>query len=195
MGMAFVLGNGTSRKEVELQKLADLAPVYGCNALYREFIPAALIATDKPIAERIQHSGYSKNNRFHTRKPIEGLGARDVPKKYYGFSSGPLAVSIAALDGHTVIYMLGFDMGPSTLGKFNNVYADTEFYKKSADVPTYTGNWERQIATICQDFSKTQFVRVKGATTANIADLNGIKNLGHMPMSDFLNRLNNGKDL
>ena len=195
MSLAFVLGNGTSRKEVDLQKLADLAPVYGCNALYREFEPTALVATDKPIAERIQHSGYAQTHRFHTRKPIEGLGARDVPKPYHGFSSGPLAVSIAALDGHHVIYLLGFDMGPSTLGKFNNVYADTEFYKKSADVPTYTGNWIRQIETICRDFSKTQFVRVKGATTAEIKDLLGIKNLGHMPMPDFLNRLNNGKDL
>jgi hypothetical protein len=195
MSMAFVLGNGTSRREVELQKLADFAPVYGCNALYREFVPTALIATDKPIAERIQHSGYAKNNRFHTRKPIAGLGANDVPKKYYGFSSGPLAVSIAALDGHHVIYMLGFDMGPNVLGKFNNIYADTEFYKRSADVPTYTGNWIRQIATVCQDFSKTQFIRVKGETTADVADFNGIKNIGHMPVADFLNRLNNRKDL
>lgn len=195
MTMAFVLGNGTSRREVELQKLADTAPVYGCNALYREFTPTALIATDKPIAERIQHSGYAHHNRFHTRKPIAGLGARDVPRQYYGFSSGPLALGVAALDGHNVIYLLGFDMGPSDLGKFNNIYADTEFYKRSADVPTYTGNWIRQVATICQDFSKTQFVRVKGQNTADISDLNGIKNLGHMPMSDFLNRLNNGKDL
>lgn len=195
MTLAFVLGNGTSRREVNPQKLIDFAPVYGCNALYREFTPTALIATDKPIAERIQHSGYSKDNRFHTRKPIAGLGARDVPRPYYGYSSGPLAVSIAASDGYNVIYLLGFDMGPSEHGKFNNMYADTEFYKRSADVPTYTGNWIRQIVTICQDFSKTQFVRVKGSTTAEIPDLLGVKNLGHMPMTDFLNRLNNGKDL
>lgn len=189
MTMAFVLGNGTSRRVVEPASLAQTAPVYGCNALYREFEPTALVATDRPIAERIQHSGWAKQHRFHTRKPIAGLGALDVPKKYYGYSSGPLAVSIAAFDGHHVIYMLGFDMGPTPQGRFNNIYADTEFYKRSADVPTYTGNWVRQIITICQDFPAVQFVRVQGDTTAEIAEFRGIKNLAHMPMDEFIERL------
>lgn len=195
MGMAFVLGNGSSRQEVELQKLAELAPVYGCNALYREFTPTVLVATDKPIAERIQHSGYAHNNRFYTRKPLQGMGAQQVPQKYHGYSSGPIAVSMAAFDGHTVIYMLGFDMGGTDQGKFNNCYADTEFYKKSSDVPTYTGNWLRQIEQICLDFPKTQFIRVHGKFTAEIREFQGLRNMGHMTMSDFLHRLLVSKNL
>ena len=86
-------------------------------------------------------------------------------------------------------------MGPSTVGKFNNVYADTEFYKKSSANPTYSGNWTRQIISVTRDFPNVSFYRVKGITTANIPELNGVKNLVHMPMEDFLNRINNTKDL
>jgi len=31
----FVLGNGESRKNVNLDDLKSVGPVYGCNALYR----------------------------------------------------------------------------------------------------------------------------------------------------------------
>jgi hypothetical protein len=51
-----------------------------------------------------------------------------------GFSSGPNAVGLACRDGYETIYMLGFDLG-TTNGEFNNVYADTEFYKKSIEAP------------------------------------------------------------
>ncbi len=195
MSRAFVLGNGTSRLVVDLNHLKTLGPIYGCNALYREFAPDVLVSTDKPISERIQDEGYPLKNKFYTRRPVSGLGGHQVPQEYYGFSSGPIAVGLAALDKNVAIYLLGFDMGPSEFGKFNNVYADTEFYKKSSAVPTYSGNWVRQLITVTKDFPKTSFYRVKGATTADIPELNGVKNLVHMPMEDFLNRINNTKDL
>lgn len=195
MNKAFVLGNGVSRLSVDLNTLKTLGAVYGCNALYREFVPNVLISTDKPISEHIQNSGYAKNNKFYTRRPLPNLGGIDIPQKYFGFSSGPIAVGLAALDKNPVIYMIGFDMGPVANGKFNNVYADTEFYKKSSAVPTYTGNWVRQLVTVTKDFPKTSFYRIVGDTTADIPELNGVKNLCHMNMADFLNRINNTKDL
>jgi hypothetical protein len=86
-------------------------------------------------------------------------------------------------------------MGPKSHNQFNNVYADTEFYKKSSARPTYAGNWARQLVQIMQDFPKTNFFRVQGETTADILELNGVPNLVTMPMPDFLNRINNTKDL
>jgi hypothetical protein len=93
------------------------------------------------------------------------------------------------------VYLLGFDMGPVTGDRFNNVYADTEFYKKSNSKPTFTGNWIRQLIQVTKDFPTVSFFRVQGSTTANIEDLTKIKNLVHMPMTDFLYRINNTKDL
>jgi hypothetical protein len=85
---------------------------------------------------------------------------------------------------------LGFDMGPADSGGFNNVYADTEFYKKSTSTPTYTGNWIRQLCTVFDDFSATSFVRVMGKTTADVAEFSKVKNLEFSSMSDFENRIN-----
>ena len=94
MTIAFVLGNGQSRQELDLPAMARLAPVYGCNALYREFEPAVLISTDAPISRVIQESGYSQTHVHYTRKPLPALGARRIPQQYYGFSSGPAAEGI-----------------------------------------------------------------------------------------------------
>ena len=195
MTRAFVCGNGISRQAVDLNQLRSLGKIYGCNGLYRDFEPDCLVATDKPIAETIQNSGYSAAHRFHTRKPIQGLGGLPVPKKYHSNSSGPIATALAALDGHQTVYLLGFDMGPTVNQKFNNVYAGTDFYKKSDAAPTYTGNWVKQLCTIAQDFPQTTFVRVCGTTTADIRELKVFTNLLHIPVQMFQDRVNTGLDL
>jgi hypothetical protein len=195
MTVAFVLGNGTSRQKLDLAQLASLGPVYGCNALYREFEPAVLISTDAPISRAIQESGYSQTHVHYTRKPLPDLGAKRIPQAYYGFSSGPIAAAIAAEDRNRKVYLIGFDMGPTQTGHFNNMYADTEFYKKSSAPPTFTGNWARQLVTVTKDFPKTQFVRVQGTTTASIPEFSNLPNLSHVLLQDFLDLINNPKDL
>ena len=185
MTIAFVLGNGASRKDVDLSALKNHGKVYGCNALYRDFTPDVLVATDRPISEQIQNSGYALKSAFYTRKPIAGTGAREIPENIWGYSSGPVAVNLAALDGSLLIYMLGFDMGPSAAGLFNNVYADTEFYKTSAANPTYTGNWTRQILDTVKRFPAVKFVRVQGITTAVIPKFDKIENLKHLAIQEF----------
>jgi hypothetical protein len=195
MTRAFVCGNGISRQAVDLNQLRSLGKIYGCNGLYRDFEPDCLTATDRPIAEAIQNSGYSKNHRFYTRKPIPGLGALPVPKKYHSNSSGPIATALAALDGCKTIYMLGFDMGPIANQKFNNVYAGTDFYKRPDAAPTYTGNWVKQLCAISQDFPQTNFIRVCGQTTADIRELKLFNNLVHIPVQMFLDRVTTGQEL
>lgn len=195
MTIAFVLGNGQSRQTLDLVALAALAPVYGCNALFRQFEPAVLVSTDAPISRAIQESGYSATHVHYTRKPLPDLGAKRIPQQYYGFSSGPAAVGIAAVDRHRRIYLIGFDLGPTATGHFNNMYANTEFYKKSSATPTYTGNWVRQLTTVARDFAQTEFVRVRGTTTADVAELVNLPNFAHMDMADFVSRINNTKDL
>ena len=192
---AFVLGNGISRRHINVDTLIKIGPVYGCNALYRTHTPTVLVSTDLPISTLIQETGYSSKNRFYTRKPINGLGAQKIPQKYYGFSSGPIAISIAAEDNNKQIYLLGFDMGPTANGLFNNVYADTDFYKKADAHPTYTGNWVKQITTIAKDFPNQQFIRVCGDTTAVIPELKILSNIRSMPIAEFVDLINTPKNL
>lgn len=195
MPAAFVLGNGRSRLAINLHELGSRGPIYGCNALYREFAPTVLVSTDRPISERIQQEGYALKNRMYTRRPLPGRGAQPVPQDYYGFSSGPIAAAVAALDGNCVIYLAGFDLGPLPNNGFNNVYADTEFYKKSSARPTFAGNWVRQLGQIMRTFRQTRFVRILGDSTATVSEFQSYANHSDMPMMEFLDRINNLKDL
>lgn len=192
MTMAFVLGNGVSRQGIDLDRLRCHGKIYGCNALYKDFEPDVLVATDRPIAEHIQRLDYARRCKFYTRYPIPDLGALRIPEKYWSYSSGPVAVALAALDRHATIYLLGFDMGPTQQQKFNNVYAGAEFYKAAGAHPTYTGNWKKQIAQVARDFPELTFVRLQGPTTADIAEFNSIGNFQHRPISELLDQLNNG---
>jgi hypothetical protein len=81
-------------------------------------------------------------------------------------------------------------MGPNANNRFNNVYADTEFYRKSSSLPTYTGNWVRQIKQIVQDFPAVEFVRILGTTTAHIEQFDAIPNLGNMDLAAFFTQIN-----
>ena len=195
MTVAFVLGNGQSRASIDLVQLKQLGPIYGCNGLYRDCEPHCLVATDRPIAEAIQRSGYSKKHRFYTRKPLPDSGAQLVPRKYHGNSSGPIACALAALDGHARIYMLGFDMGPTPSMRFNNVYAGTEFYKSADAAPTFTGNWIRQIAGMVGDFPNCQFIRVCGPTSAEVKEFKNIENFDTIDIKLFRHRLDTNDGL
>ena len=188
---AFVLGNGVSRNSVDFDVLIKLGPVYGCNALYRTHTPTVLVATDRPISEMIQESGYSKKNKFYTRRPLKNLGGMSIPQPYFGFSSGPIAAALAAEDRHTLIYLVGFDMGPGKHGRFNNIYADTEFYKKTEDHPTYTGNWIKQFCQVITDYPATTFYRIHGGTTAQIPEFNKLPNVETMELSSFITCITN----
>lgn len=195
MSTAFVLGNGISRKPVAISCLEPFGKIYGCNALYREYTPHVLVATDRPIATEIQNSGYAQKNLFYTRRPIDGLGALRVPEQYYGYSSGPIATAIAVKDGHRRVYMLGFDMGPTENKQFNNIYAGTEFYKPTNALPTFTGNWIKQLIKIISEHPQISFVRVVGSVTTKISEFDGMLNLQHLDLDTFLDRINNKKDL
>jgi hypothetical protein len=52
----FVLGNGPSRKNIDISKLDGT--IIGCNACYRDFTPDVICATDAGIMSDIIESGY-----------------------------------------------------------------------------------------------------------------------------------------
>ena len=187
MSIAFVLGNGKSRLAVDLNSLRPHGKIYGCNALYREFTPDLLVATDPEISTAIMESGYAQNNLFYTRKPVQGSGAKLI-RRNFGFSSGPIALTLAIDDGHEKIFMLGFDLN-SHDGKFNNVYAGTDFYKEVGSKETFWGNWENQIAEIIKN-SRSQVIRVNDS---NIIPKKWQNTLPHVSIQAFQDAINNNK--
>ena len=135
---AVAIGNGVTRLDFNLQNLkthsgllgAKTLQTYGCNALYRDFTPDFLVATgNNGIISEIAGSEYVKNNIVYSNS----LHLLEHPNTFYLIpfdpyaDAGTTAAYIAAFDGHTRIYLLGFD-GYETPGHNNNIYANTNGY-------------------------------------------------------------------
>ena len=183
-----MLGNGISRQGLDLEAISRLGPVYGCNALYRDFAPELLVATDTLIAREIEQTGYAKTHRFVTRYPVSGAGSEKIQINF-NWSSGPIAASYACAEGATHIYLVGFDLN-GIQGKFNNVYADTEFYKKSTDAETYSGNWTAQLSSVISEHHYITFTRVVSVFSAKLDAFQKFKNYMEIGVRDFLNGIN-----
>jgi len=56
----FCIGNGESRKGFDLEKLRPHGKIYGCNAIYRDFMPDVLTAVDHGIMHEIYHAGVAQ---------------------------------------------------------------------------------------------------------------------------------------
>ena len=63
----FALGNGESRKQVDLKALKERGKIYGCNALYRDFTPDVLVCVDGGLMHEVYTSGYALKNKCYFR--------------------------------------------------------------------------------------------------------------------------------
>jgi len=63
----FLIGNGESRQNFDLNLLTGKGKVYGCNGLHRDYTPDALISVDPGIMHEIYDKGYAKDNTVYYR--------------------------------------------------------------------------------------------------------------------------------
>ena len=184
---AFVLGNGTSRKSIDLNQLKENGTVYGCNALYREFEPDYLVAVDTKMILEINKAGYQHSNQVWTNRnrAFEKMNGFNFFQSSKGWSSGPTALHLASEHNNSEIYILGFDY-TGIDDKLNNIYADTFNYKKSHEKATYHGNWLRQTCITCQKFSEKRYIRVVEKESPFIPkEFSKINNLSHITVEEF----------
>jgi hypothetical protein len=184
--IAFVLGNGKSRSQLNYKELPKSGTVYACNAMYREWNPDFLIAVDVKMVNEIIASGYHNTNQVWTN-PNKGVSSKsniNFFNPHKGWSSGPTALHFACRNGHQEIYIFGFDY-KSTDGKFNNVYADTYNYKKSTDSPTFFGNWLSQTEKTIREFKNIKFFRVMPENSFIPDKLQNLVNLSHITYLEF----------
>ena len=183
---AFVLGNGTSRSKLKLQNLRNVATVYACNAIYREYDPDYLIAVDVKMVNEIVSAGYHKKNQVWTN-PNKGVSTKshlNFFSPHKGWSSGPTALWFAGQHGYRDIYIFGFDY-QGLGGKVNNVYADTFNYKRSTDSATFFGNWLNQTCTTIKENRNINFTRVIETESFIPDKLNALPNLKHLDYDKF----------
>ena len=184
--LAFVLGNGTSRKSVDVEKISKIGKIYGCNALYRTFAPDYLVAVDVKMILEITKTGYQKKHTVwsNPNKAYGGIPNLNLFQPSKGWSSGPTALWLAAQHSYEKIYILGFDY-KGIENKFNNMYADTANYKKSQDSATFFGNWLRQTKNVIQENPNIQFIRVITADNYQPEELNKFSNFTTILLEDF----------
>ena len=181
-----MLGNGTSRKSIDLNQLKNKGTIYGCNALYREFEPDYLVAVDTKMILEINKAGYQHSHNVWTNpnRSFNGMNGFNFFNPSKGWSSGPTALWLASTHDVQDIFILGFDY-QGINDKINNIYADTTNYKKSHERATYHGNWLKQTCITCQKFSKKRYIRVLGENAFVPKEFSNINNLSHISIGEF----------
>tara|TARA_R110001606_G_scaffold15338_1_gene63257 strand:+ start:474 stop:1058 length:585 start_codon:yes stop_codon:yes gene_type:complete len=188
---AFVLGNGTSRKSIDLNQLKENGKVYGCNALFREFAPDFLVAVDTKMILEINKAAYQHSHPVWTNpnRAFNKMNGFNFFQTSKGWSSGPTALWLASTHSTDTIYIIGFDYA-SIDDKVNNIYADTYNYKKSYEKATYHGNWVRQTMITCQKFNKKRYIRVLGENAYTPKEFLDLTNLSNISIEEFNNSFN-----
>ena len=131
-GNAYCIGNGPSRKGFDLNRLKETGQTYGCNALYRDFMPDFIFSVDTKMTIEMCENEVGKKAVHYApslevnRKQHKGL-LHLIPNNPH-WISGNAAFWTAAVHGHKNIYLIGFDFREYGKGELNNIYQDTENY-------------------------------------------------------------------
>jgi len=177
MNDACVIGNGPSRLNFNLEEIHALMTTYGCNALYRDFMPDYLISMDYSMVDEIIQKRIHYQTKFYTQhaNKIDARQHKGEPIYFISgqretLDSGNTALRIAMKNQHDVVYVIGFDyaINPSTLP---NVYAGTPNYAKSHVWPAASmrdTQWGQRLRRILKDFPNQKIVRVNGTKPLGI---------------------------
>ena len=181
-----MLGNGTSRKSINLEQLKTKGTVYGCNALYREFEPDYLVAVDTKMILEINKAGYQHGHSVWTNanRSYHQMNGFNFFNPSKGWSSGPTALWLASTHNTTDIYILGFDY-QGIDDKINNIYAGTPNYKKTYERATFHGNWLKQTMITCQKYSQKRYIRVVQENAFIPREFEKLNNLTHITVEEF----------
>lgn len=166
---ALVIGNGTSRLDFDLARLkthragilgAGRLQSYGCNALYRDYETDFLVVTGEEIVKEIAATDHCADHIVYAN--LEFLV--QYPKRFYmvpqdpHWNAGSIATYLACFDGHTKVFLLGFDGNDMTRGHYN-VYANTPgYYTPESLIPEVF--WEQSMLQVFQAYPMVDFVRV-----------------------------------
>ena len=194
---AFVLGNGQSRKGIDIDDLKSKGTVFACNAVYRTHRPHFLIAVDPKMILEIAETDYMVHNKVWSNfnaqynKHQKILDHCNWFKPSLGWSSGPTALRMACDHGFKEIYILGFDYQGLQDGKrftLNNMFGNTRNYKRNKDEATFYGNWMNQTKRCLQDFKDVQFHRVIPKGWFKPKDIEWAGNIDHPTTEEFLSK-------
>ena len=171
--VCFLIANGESRRNFDLNKLKGKGYTFGMNVLpvVENFWPDALMSVDiatvkwlseKDVPAKLEHWSYPRGG---VKDPRIKRIAKD-----WGWSSGPTATRVALeYKKFKTLYILGMDFfGITPEGivdekkgsKLNNMYKGKERYRKANSDRTYFGNWLNQMVTNTTNHPNANFYHV-----------------------------------
>jgi hypothetical protein len=199
MNVACVIGNGPSRLQFDLHHINALMTTYGCNALYRDFIPNYLISMDYNMVDEILKKNVHKQCNFYTQHDnrVDKLATSGEPINFFwGFKetndSGNSALRLALRHDNSIVYIIGFDynIGGSSLP---NVYSGTKNYCNGHVFPAASmqaTRWRQRLRKILNDHTNKKVIRVNGNN--NSIDIN-TSNYAEITVTEFNNILKENK--
>jgi len=169
-----VVGNGESRRGVNLSKFSSNFIVIGSNAIHRDYEVDHLVCCDRRMIEEAVVSNNTKNTKIYVRTewhkyfrkikkdkrihlvpdiPYEQTKKQDKPLNW---GSGTYSLLLAATLQPESITMIGFDLY-STNNLINNLYKGTVNYNDENSKPVDHSYWEYQIYQVFKNFPQIQF--------------------------------------
>ena len=146
-GNAYCIGNGPSRLGFDLNKLKATGQTYGCNALYRDFMPDFIFSVDTNMSMKMVEDEVGLKTIHYApalqanRKESKGM-IHLIPNNP-NWISGNAAFWTAGVHGHRNIYLIGYDFREYGKGELNNIYQNTDNYGERNDDTIFDG-WLKQ---------------------------------------------------
>lgn len=175
LNKALVIGNGESRKNINLELYKNTHTLIGCNAIHRDTIVDHLICCDRRMADESTNNPNTKNTQIYVRPswhhyfrkiqknknvnllpelPYVGETKKDHPDHW---GSGGYAILLAASLGFKEIEIIGFDLYPKGTS-VNNIYKGTANYSKEDAKPVDYSYWVYQLSQIFNYYPDTIFI-------------------------------------
>lgn len=175
MFKAVVIGNGESRRNINLESYRSEYTLIGCNAIHRDLFVDHLICCDRRMVDEATANSQTQNTEIYVRPdwfhyfrkirknknvsllpelPYQGNTKGDDPNHW---GSGGFAILLAATLGFKEIEIVGFDLYPVDKS-VNNVYKSTENYSSADSKPVDPSYWIYQISQIFKHYPNISFV-------------------------------------
>lgn len=166
--VAFIIGNGISRKGFDLNKLKDKTTI-GCNGIYNEFTPKFIVAIDDVYIDILYNSDFPQHRLLippeYERFEMNNSGRRS--------NAGMNAMLEAIKKGNTTLYCLGFDFLIKDKDKsLSNIFEGQEGYGPETKA-NYTDNLNRvqYLNWFTKQYPDIEFIFVLPRSDLEIHDL------------------------
>ena len=170
---ALVIGNGESRKDINLYDFRGNHILIGCNAVHREYLVDILSCCDARMVQEALLNRQAEYIKIYTRAawrsrfthqnvhtfpnlPYQGPDKIDDPEHW---GSGPYAVLLATYLGYKEVVLLGFDLY-SKNDLVNNIYKGTDNYSGPEHKAVDHSFWVYQIAKVFEHNPDVHFTIV-----------------------------------